>query len=111
MFCPHDKTLMRMSNGVLTCPKCGATKEPGASLVVKTPDPVEKVRNKFSDLGVIEDPSKYDFMVHPIDDSQWCGRCGNRGAYYYLMQTRKADEPTTRFYRCTKCGKQWKSAK
>lgn len=102
---------MRLVAGHLTCPKCGATKDATTSMIVKSPDPIEKVRNKFSELGVIDDPSKFDTMIHPIDDQVWCGRCGNRGAYYYLMQTRKADEPTTRFYRCTKCGNQWKSSK
>ncbi|MBI2077116.1 MAG: hypothetical protein HYT80_01915 [Euryarchaeota archaeon] len=32
-----------------------------------------------------------------------CPRCGNRRAYFRTRQTRRADEPTTVFYTCTKC--------
>src|SRR5688572_1501434 len=32
-----------------------------------------------------------------------CPRCGNRKAYFRTRQTRKADEPTTVFYTCTRC--------
>ncbi|MEM2705477.1 MAG: transcription factor S, partial [Thermoplasmata archaeon] len=37
-----------------------------------------------------------------------CPKCGNRGAYWMLKQTRAADEPETRFYICTKCGYRWR---
>ncbi|MHB8604600.1 MAG: RPA12/RPB9/RPC11 RNA polymerase family protein [Thermoplasmatota archaeon] len=96
------------ANGWL-CPKCGTRSRAKESIIVHG---IEKRRNdKFADIGLIDDPTKLDPAIHPIDDSQRCGRCGNWGAYYYLLQTRRADEPTTRFYRCTKCGKQWKSSK
>lgn len=34
--------------------------------------------------------------------------CGNNKAYFYQLQIRSADEPMTTFYKCTKCGHQWK---
>ncbi len=37
-----------------------------------------------------------------------CEMCKNELAYYYQMQTRSADEPMTTFYKCTKCGHNWK---
>jgi transcription factor S len=37
-----------------------------------------------------------------------CKKCGNVMAYYWMMQTRSADEPSTRFYRCTKCNHTWR---
>lgn len=37
-----------------------------------------------------------------------CSKCGNGQAYYWMMQTRSADEPSTRFYRCTKCNFTWR---
>ena len=37
-----------------------------------------------------------------------CPSCGHDKAYWWLRQTRSADEPTTRFYRCVKCGKVWR---
>jgi DNA-directed RNA polymerase III subunit RPC11 len=42
----------------------------------------------------------------PID----CPKCDNEEAYYKMVQTRSADEPSTIFYRCTsnRCQYEWK---
>lgn len=37
-----------------------------------------------------------------------CAKCGNKLAYYWFVQTRRADEGSTRFFRCTKCGFTWR---
>lgn len=37
-----------------------------------------------------------------------CPKCGNGEAYWWMQQTRAADEATTRFFRCTKCGHVWR---
>ena len=37
-----------------------------------------------------------------------CPKCGNTEAYFELRQTRSADEPETRIYRCTKCNYNWR---
>ena len=37
-----------------------------------------------------------------------CERCGHKKAFFKQMQTRSADEPPTEFYKCVKCGFQWK---
>jgi len=36
-----------------------------------------------------------------------CKKCGSDGILW-MMQTRSADEPSTRFYRCTKCNHTWR---
>jgi len=38
-----------------------------------------------------------------------CPKCDNVEAYWWMQQTRAADEPPTIFYRCTKCGYSWRS--
>jgi DNA-directed RNA polymerase subunit M len=38
-----------------------------------------------------------------------CPKCENTEAYWWMQQTRAADEPPTLFYRCTKCGYSWRS--
>lgn len=45
--------------------------------------------------------------VHPIEDST-CPKCNNTKAYAWQQQTRSADEPETRFFKCTKCEHQWR---
>ena len=37
-----------------------------------------------------------------------CPKCGNNEAYWVIRQTRAADEPETRIYKCTKCGHTWR---
>lgn len=37
-----------------------------------------------------------------------CPACGHDQAYWWMRQTRAADEPSTRFYKCVKCGKVWR---
>lgn len=39
-----------------------------------------------------------------------CEKCGNKETYFRMQQTRSADEPSTRFYRCTnqRCCHNWK---
>lgn len=37
-----------------------------------------------------------------------CPKCGNKEAFWWLQQTRRADESETRFLRCTKCGQTWR---
>jgi len=36
-----------------------------------------------------------------------CPACKNNTAYFLQIQIRSADEPSTTFYRCCKCSKQW----
>ena len=38
----------------------------------------------------------------------FCEKCGHPEAYYYIRQTRSADEPSTTFYRCCKCNHSWR---
>ena len=38
-----------------------------------------------------------------------CPKCKNGTAFWWMLQTRSADEPTTQFYRCTKCGHTWRN--
>ena len=37
-----------------------------------------------------------------------CEDCGNDRAWYTIKQTGSADEPPTRFFKCTECGHRWR---
>lgn len=47
----------------------------------------------------------------PITDTEGCPKCGNIQAYWWLVQTDAADEPSSQFFRCTKCNHTWRTPK
>ncbi|OLL23994.1 DNA-directed RNA polymerase III subunit RPC10 [Neolecta irregularis DAH-3] len=34
--------------------------------------------------------------------------CNNQRAYFFQLQIRSADEPSSTFYKCTECAHQWR---
>jgi len=65
------------------------------------------------------DESNSDFTVMGKDDMKIvkglestikidCEKCHNQEGVWWTFQTRSADEPETKFYRCTKCNHTWR---
>jgi transcription factor S len=103
VFCPNDKSMMRPVGGVMTCPKCGySQKQAAAGQNVVKAKAVEDVKKTVIDHG----DQKMDLL--PTTNEYVCEKCGNGAAYYFMRQTRSADEATTRFLECTKCGHKWR---
>jgi len=48
---------------------------------------------------------------NPITDTDGCPECGNIQAYWWIVQTDSGDEPSTQFFRCTKCNHTWRTPK
>ncbi|WP_126451184.1 transcription factor S [Sulfodiicoccus acidiphilus] len=104
-FCPKCKTMMspKKVDGRTTyrCPKCGYEEEATQSLTIVT-----RVRHDDKEKMLVLDeqvPAGSQKMKGII-----CPSCGGDEAFYWMLQTRSADEPITRFYKCTKCGKVWR---
>ena len=102
MFCPNDKALMRPVGGVPTCPKCGFAKTGAQESMVVKSKAVEDVKKSV----MVDGTQKMDLL--PTTEEYKCEKCGNGRAYYYMRQTRSADEATTRFLECTQCGYKWR---
>jgi len=53
-------------------------------------------------------------MVKEVDDQNLpkataeCPKCSHNKAYFFVRQTRSADESPTAFYTCVKCGHKWR---
>jgi DNA-directed RNA polymerase subunit M len=96
MFCPKCGSIIVNKNGKLVCSSCGYEVKEG-----KIKEKQKKTPKKEVKL-MKENPE-----VHPKTKAK-CPKCGNNEAYYWVVQTRAADEPPTRFYKCTKCGHVWR---
>lgn len=98
MFCPDCGSLMKPKDEKWSCKKCGYTRE------VKEEDhQVITSRREEKETVIIED----EIDTLPTTKAR-CPECGNNKAYWRLEQTRAADEPETRIYRCTKCNHTWR---
>lgn len=102
MFCPKCgsilKPKLRASKPVLYC-SCGFSKTPEENEA--STKLTEKV-NEGKRVEVIE-----QVETHPKIKMR-CEKCNNNVAYYWTQQTRGADEPETRFFKCVKCGYTWR---
>ena len=64
----------------------------------------EEVKNKGKKIDVVD--KKMETLPKTKED---CPKCKNHEAYYWLVQTRAADEAATRFFKCAKCSHTWRA--
>jgi DNA-directed RNA polymerase subunit M len=82
------------------CRSCGKSFKGGFDEVIKT-------KREKKDITVIENNAP-DL---PTTDEKECPKCGNKRAYFWMIQTRSSDEPPTQFFRCTSCKHTWREYK
>ncbi|RLI04417.1 transcription factor S [Candidatus Bathyarchaeota archaeon] len=103
-FCPKCGTRLvqkRKKNGkgiVLVCPKCKYEKTASSIMPVS-----RSIRKEAEDQIVVISKKEQDLQTLPTVTIE-CPKCGNNQAYVWQVQTRGADESSTQFFRCTKCG-------
>ena len=107
-FCPRCGTLLRPRRVggelQLYCVKCGYHE------IAKSIEPYSvkaEVRRNPKDKILVLESSQQPATAQIVKGIS-CPKCGNGEAYFWMIQTRAADEPPTRFYRCTKCGHTWR---
>lgn len=109
-FCP--KCNMRLTIAVgdkktdkvqLKCLNCGYK----LRAKKKTHTPVSKKVEAPKEPVVIIGEKEAKLKTLPTEKVE-CAKCGNNEAYVWLVQTRGADESSTQFFRCTKCGDTWR---
>ncbi len=99
-FCPECEVRLKKSiKSSAICPKCGYSESTAKETKKET-------KEELSALNIVEgDEGKETLSTIKID----CEKCGNNEAVWWMLQTRSADEPTTQFYRCTKCSHTWRN--
>lgn len=98
VFC-NCGMLMSIKGKKAICTSCGIEKE---ILNKKDFKITDKSKNKDK-LLILDEQIK----TLPSTRAE-CPKCGNMEAEWWLLQTRKADEGETRFFRCTKCKFTWR---
>jgi len=101
------------------CPKCGITLVPvkkTRKIVLSCPKCGYETKKAEREVDFIK-PSKEKIIVIGKEEQKIrtlpkttaeCPKCGNLQAFYWLVQTRGADESSTQFFRCVRCGTTWR---
>lgn len=107
-FCPKCGTRMiikRVKDGMkLICPRCKYEEsEKPQVLQAKYELSTETPREALTILTGRES----EISTLPSIEVE-CPKCGHGEAYWWILQTRSADESPTQFFRCKKCGYVWR---
>jgi len=94
--------MMKREDSVMVCSSCGYETEQEGDLE----DFISTTEQTGDEL--IETSEDANFEGKPTDDSITCDKCGTGEAWYTIKQTGSADEPPTRFFKCTECGNRWR---
>ena len=111
-FCPkcYTRLVLRKNDThegklVFICPKCNYTKD-ATKQESTTVAPIDRMQQ--DQVAVIgEEEAKIRTM--PTMKAE-CLKCHNNEVYWWMVQTRGADESPTQFFRCTKCGYTWRES-
>jgi transcription factor S len=94
--------------GTIKCPKCGYAEEgriPSHDQQVLQSKQTRSDNIPKSSLKVMDSEAPNAMPTTTIQ----CAKCGNMTAFWWMLQTRSADEATTQFYRCTECSYTWRN--
>jgi DNA-directed RNA polymerase subunit M len=104
-FCPKCGSIIKPKKErdkvILEC-SCGY-KSSGSSADSASFKEEKKVNKDEAEFAVVDK----EIETLPITKEE-CPNCGNNEAYFWTHQTRGADEPETKFLRCTKCKHTWR---
>ena len=102
-FCPDcEVRLKKNDKGSLYCPECNYVKN-------KTDKPAkEKSEGINAEFLVMEESDLKQAKGLESTIKIDCKKCHHQEGVWWSLQTRSADEPETRFYRCTKCNYTWR---
>jgi transcription factor S len=102
MFCSKCGSILRpktkAGKQILFC-SCGFTK------ALEKDETSTEIKEKVDNVKKIEVVEELE--THPKIKIK-CEKCNHNIAFYWTQQTRGADEPETRFFKCTKCNHTWR---
>lgn len=102
---------------MLFCPKCGHLLMPKAegrkTLLICNCGYKSVEKEDIVMKETIKSHAKFEVVDEKVLDvmpktSETCPKCKHGEAYFWMMQTRAADEAETKFFQCVKCGHRWR---
>ena len=116
MFCENCKSIVFPKGGKYVCKKCGHEGGKAPDELIKAEKKAEGTVKADKDVVSKEAQDAIEDDVPIVGESSitlnktkvYCEKCGHPEAYFYIRQTRSADEPSTTFYRCCKCNHSWR---
>lgn len=116
MFCPKCGSILRprekAGKKILWC-NCGFAKdlEEEKKALAESKNQIDEKADEETKVKTPKESKRLEIVekieTHPKVKAD-CEKCQNKEAYYWSQQTRAADEPETRFFRCTKCDHCWR---
>jgi DNA-directed RNA polymerase subunit M len=111
-FCPQCESRLVLTHRSsetevikeLICPKCGYTQS-----LEETQKPSKTTSPSQEDIVTVIGEEESKIRTLPTTRTE-CPKCGHQEAYWWMVQTRGADESTTQFLRCTKCNYTWRES-
>ncbi len=101
-FCPKCGNLLIPAKDGKAGLECGCGYKSRGKKDIKLKESVKK--KEEAGTGVADQNQS----TLPVAKDEECPKCKNVGAYWWEEQTRAADEPATRFFRCIKCKHTWR---
>ena len=103
-FCPKCDSKLKKGDSGFECSKEECDYIEKGEKIIQKKKIVTEEEPDFSLLAFEGDEGEDTNPTVKID----CEKCGHDEAVAWMFQTRSADEPTTRFYRCQKCKYTWR---
>ncbi len=96
MFCLKCGSILVPGENGFVCPRCGWKSSEDVDISSES--------SSKKEVNMVDENEVETLPKIKIE----CPKCKCDEAYYYLMQTRSADEPPTTFYICVKCKHKWR---
>jgi transcription factor S len=97
-FCEKCGGIIKIENNIAFCAGCRHKFKKKPKIEAR------EIINKKELIEVIDEEADNTYPLVQID----CPKCGHKKAFFWTSQTRAADEPETKFYKCEKCKHTWR---